>query len=104
MIRARSRWNSVRNEWLGSEYCRPRESPDFSANGASTARSPASISSRVLQKTVRRGVSSSEECLVTIDSQSYLSILAFETSNPIWQRKLVVRNPPAARRDEFAVA
>src|SRR5258707_4224780 len=92
MIRARSRWNSMRYAWLGSEYCRLRESPDFSANGASTARSLASISSRVLKKGARRGGGGSGECLVTIDSQSYLSILDFETSNPIWPRKLVARN------------
>jgi ubiquinone/menaquinone biosynthesis C-methylase UbiE len=39
------------------------------------ARSVASISSRVLQKAVRRGTRASEECVLTIDSQSYLSIL-----------------------------
>src|SRR5882724_5847609 len=101
MIRARSRWNSVRNAWPGSEFCRPRESPDFSANGASTVRSLASISSRVLKKGARRGAGGLGECLVTIDSQSYLSTLAFETSNPIWPGKLLARNPP---KDGFAVA
>src|SRR5207248_44214 len=89
------------SQHLFARMSKGRESPDFSANGARTARSPASISSRVLQKTVRRGVSSSEECLVTIDSQPYLSILAFETSNLICPRKLAVKNPP---KDGFAVA
>src|SRR5216110_1859133 len=70
----------------------PAESPDFSANGASTARSLVSISSRDLQNAVRRGVPASEECFVTIDSQTYLSILAFQISNPICQRKLAGKN------------
>src|SRR5438034_8369412 len=88
MIRARSRWNSVRYEWLASEYFRPRESPDFSANGANTARSLVSISSRVLQKAVRRATRGSEECSVTIDSQPLSVDLTFKISNPIWPGKL----------------
>src|SRR5206468_11502612 len=100
MIRARSRWNSVRYEWLRSEYFRPRESPDFCANGASTARSLVSISSGVLEQAVSRSARRSEECLVTIDSQSYLSIFTFEISNLIWARELVIKKPP---KDGFAV-
>src|SRR5262245_20331228 len=94
MIRALSRLNSVRNACLGSEYFRPRESPDFSANDARTSRSAASISSRVFQSEGRRAAPESEEFFVTIDSSSYFSILVFETSNLICPRKLAPKNPP----------
>src|SRR6476660_9327016 len=49
MIRARSRWNSVRKGCWASGYFGPRESPDFWATGARIFRSSASICSRVFQ-------------------------------------------------------
>src|SRR6266568_1282847 len=87
MIRARSRWNSVRNAWPGSEFWRPRESPDFSANGASTARSLASISPRVLKKGARRGAGGSRECLVTIDFPILFVDLSFRNLKSDMTRK-----------------
>src|SRR4029450_3369489 len=51
----------MRYSWLGSGYIRPREWPDFCANGASVALSAASISSRDLRQ--GKGSESSRESL-----------------------------------------